>query len=85
MLAGREVCKRCGRESPVGFTVPDEVWAAATDGFASALCIFCFDELATERGIAWDRLVMFWPVSGVTAREAVHEPSHGPGTAPAVS
>jgi hypothetical protein len=83
-MTGREVCSRCDRESPVGFSVHDDVWNAVTASSTDVLCIFCFDELATEQGIAWDRLVMLWPVSGVTAREAVSESSHGANTAPDV-
>jgi len=41
---------------------------AATDGYDGVVGIFCFDAIATERGIAWDRLVILWSVSGVTAR-----------------
>lgn len=70
-LRPREVCKRCFRENPVGFTVPDEVWAAAVPETYrdKVLCIFCFDELAARRGVDWSSApIQFWPVSKVAAR-----------------
>lgn len=62
----RETCKRCWRANPLGFNVPDEVWAAAVpESFRNkVLCIMCFDEFATERGVVWDHEVVFHPVSG---------------------
>ena len=70
-LRGREVCKRCFRENAVGFLVPDEVWQAVVPKRYrnKVLCISCFDEFATRRGIDWSAgPVLFWPVSGVAAR-----------------
>ena len=62
----RETCRRCWRASPVGFYVPDAIWLAAVpDAFRTAvLCIMCFDEFATERGVVWDHVVELFPVSG---------------------
>lgn len=64
----RETCKRCWRANPLGFHVPDEVWNAAVplELRGRVLCILCFDELATERGVQWDRDVQLFPVSGIT-------------------
>ena len=64
----RETCKRCYRENPVGFALPDDVWASAVPAKyrSSVLCIFCFDELATRRNVDWSSSpVEWWPVSGV--------------------
>lgn len=68
----REVCKRCFRENPVGFRVPDEVWAAAVPERYrdKVLCIFCFDDFATRRGVDWSTgPIEFWPVSGAAAQQ----------------
>ena len=61
----REICKACWKPSPVGFSVPDEVWKLAVPPFLwnQTLCIMCFAALADELGIAWDRDIQFWPVS----------------------
>jgi len=70
----REVCKRCGRENPLGFSVPDDVWKAAvpSEYQDKVLCIMCFDELATEAGIDWSATPIQWyPVSGVAAKDDV--------------
>ncbi len=66
----REICKRCGRENPLGFTVPDEVWnkAVPPEYRNKELCILCFDEFATYAGVDWTSTpIEFWPVSGVEA------------------
>lgn len=70
MPPAREICKRCWRISPVGFEVSDGLWESIVpDGLAAqVLCLFCFDEFATERGIAWEREVRLYPVSGATHR-----------------
>ncbi len=51
----REVCKRCWRENPVGFSVPDEVWRAVVPARHThhVLCLGCFDRYATARGVDW--------------------------------
>lgn len=69
----REICKRCGRENPLGFTVPDEVWLKAVplEYRNVTLCILCFDELATYARVNWTKTpIKFWPVSGVEALES---------------
>jgi hypothetical protein len=55
----REICKRCNRESAVGFSVPDSVWFSVVpyEYSGSVLCLGCF---------AWDRDIAFFPVSLVT-------------------
>lgn len=65
----REICKRCGRESPVGFDVPDEIWEKAVPPQYRdrVLCIHCFDELATRAGVDWTDAIKFWPASGMRA------------------
>lgn len=65
-MSTRERCKDCGRYSPLGFHVPDEVWAAVAPPGMNVLCIVCFDYHATENGIDWVPHVSEWaPVSGV--------------------
>lgn len=67
-VPSREVCKCCGVESCLGFTVPDLVWEQVMGDSQDVVCITCFDHQATELGVAWEASVQFWPVSGVTAR-----------------
>jgi hypothetical protein len=65
----REVCKRCWRENPVGFSVPDDVWRAAVPGrhCQHVLCLSCFDAYATKRGVDWlQGGCEFFPVPGIT-------------------
>lgn len=59
----REICKSCGRVSPLGFTVPDEVWRAAVGDYDHVLCILCFAQRADESLIEWDKEIEFYPVS----------------------
>ena len=63
----RELCKRCWRFNPVGFSVPDEVWnRVVPEEFRNrVLCIMCFDYFATEHGVDWAQCVELYPVSGV--------------------
>lgn len=67
----REICKACGRESAVGFSVPDDVWLAAAGEFYwnKVLCIGCFAARADARRVRWDLDIHFWPVSLVTFEE----------------
>lgn len=87
----REICKRCWRINPLGFSVPDDIWQAAVpEGLRDrVLCILCFDELATGAGVDWTAgPVAFYPVSGVQHRREeagewgreskVHEIRHQP-------
>lgn len=72
MTMTRETCKRCGRENPLGFNIPDDIWKAAISPQwrDKTLCILCFDELATYAGVKWDESkIEFYPVSGITAIE----------------
>lgn len=67
-LRRREVCKRCWRENPVGFSVPNDVWRAAVPArhTNNVLCLLCFDRYATRRGVDWGLRggVEFFPVPG---------------------
>lgn len=68
-MATREICKCCGRENPLGFSVPDDVWAAATPERYrnSVLCILCFDYWATVNNVDWTVTSIEWyPVSGAS-------------------
>lgn len=64
----REICKACCRESAVGFSVPDHVWAAAVEPEMreKVLCVTCFTTRADRHLVPWDREIQFWPVSRVT-------------------
>lgn len=76
----RETCKRCWRESPVGFAVPDEVWRAAVPARhrSHVLCLLCFDRYATERGVDWlAGGCEFFPVPGIRSSCC---PAPWPGT-----
>lgn len=67
-LTTRERCQMCNHFSPVGFSVPNEVWAASVHPHwaNSPLCIMCFARGADERGVAWDQDIEFHPVSFAT-------------------
>ena len=65
----RETCKRCWRENPVGFSVPDKVWRASVPArhLQNVLCLHCFDRYATQREIDWAvQECNFYPVAGAT-------------------
>lgn len=67
----RERCKCCQRYNPVGFKVDDVVWdeVVPAEFVTSVLCIMCFDQFATEVGVAWDREgVAFYPISRIMSR-----------------
>ncbi len=51
----REACNRCGRENPVAFSIPDEIWAkvAGETWCDRVLCIVCFDQLASTANVNW--------------------------------
>jgi hypothetical protein len=61
----REICHACNRPSPVGFSVPDEAWAAAVPERlrGAPLCIGCFATFADEAGVEWAAQIQFFPVS----------------------
>jgi hypothetical protein len=48
-----EVCKRCKRRSPIGFSVPDDVWAAVVGDPGTTLCPACFDVAAQKKGVRY--------------------------------
>ncbi len=52
-----EICKRCFREHACGFQIPDNMWNTVVEERYNVLCLTCFDELATEKGIKWDHVV----------------------------
>ena len=41
-----EFCKTCGREQPIVWHVPDELWLAVTGREGGVLCPDCFDRAA---------------------------------------
>lgn len=71
--ATRETCRVCWRPNPIGFQVPDDVWAEAVHpalarqwGANLVLCIGCFAAMADERLIAWERDIELYPVSAAS-------------------
>lgn len=64
----REICRLCHEVSRVGFSVPDEIWAAGVhvSQIHEILCVRCFTRLADERGVEWDEHIEFYPVSRIT-------------------
>jgi len=70
----REICKLCYHPNPVGFDVPDDVWAAVvpSEYRNRVVCLPCFVRLADEKLIAWDTDIQFYPVSVATHRSAVN-------------
>jgi hypothetical protein len=70
-LPSGDACKRCGREDGLGFLLPDHMWdgAVPNEFHQELLCLLCFDELATERGVDWRAYpVQFCAVSGLSQR-----------------
>lgn len=53
-----EVCKRCGRDVVIGFSVADEVWSRVA-GDWTILCAPCFDERAHELRVSYTFLGLF--------------------------
>jgi hypothetical protein len=61
MIAGmipphqRQTCKACGRPDKFDFHLPHEVWAAVVppELVSRVVCLFCFDEFARQRGVAY--------------------------------
>src|SRR3990167_8343294 len=64
-IPSREVCKMCWHVNPVGFAVPDDVWASVVPASHQdkVICITCFARLGDERAIRWDRSIELFPVS----------------------
>ena len=67
-IASREICKLCYHVNAVGFSVPDETWAAVVPEHVrdKVVCLSCFARLADEKLIEWDRDIEFFPVSMAT-------------------
>lgn len=65
-----EVCKRCGRHNPVGFSVPDSTWELVVAERWALVCLACFDELAAPKLVQWENVVQLYPVSTETWRFA---------------
>ena len=74
-IATRERCGVCHRVSPVGFSVPNEVWLRAVPDYfrETILCLTCFTSFADERFISWDTDIRFYPVSFRTQLENVRQ------------
>ena len=72
MAVSREICRWCYHVNAVGFSVPDEVWAAVIPEGAqnSVVCLSCFTRLGDEKQIDWAQDIEFWPVSLVMHLEA---------------
>lgn len=71
--AAREKCRACWKVSAVGFVVPDDVWKMSVPDelLTDVLCLSCFCAFADERGVQWDESIEFFPVSRITAIEAL--------------
>ena len=52
-----QTCKVCGRRDKFDFTVPDEVWRSVVgpEFEHRVVCLSCFDDLATERGVDYSQ------------------------------
>lgn len=64
----REICSLCHEVSRVGFSVPNEIWKLAVhiSQINNIICLRCFTRLADERGVQWDNIIGFFPVSQVS-------------------
>lgn len=69
----RERCASCQHIRGLGFSVPDDVWAAVVHPqfFESILCLPCFAERGDARLVNWTEGLQVWAVSLVT--HLVHE------------
>ena len=52
-----QTCKVCGRRDKFDFTVPDGLWKAVVgpEFDNRVVCLPCFDDLASERGIDYSQ------------------------------
>ena len=73
-----EVCKRCFRANCIGFSVPDEVWAAVVRSRWTLLCPLCFDEEAKKGGVPYEFTALY-PVTWSTWADT--KPAEGQTTA----
>ena len=75
MSASREICKLCYHVNAVGFSVPDDVWAAVVPEHVrdNVVCLACFTRLGDEKLIAWDQEIELWPVSMATHARGLGE------------
>lgn len=50
-----QTCKICGRRDKFDFSVPDEIWEqiVPSEMASRVICLFCFDDLAVEKGISY--------------------------------
>ncbi len=69
----RERCICCEQDSPVGFTVPDEVWLAVAGQREGVYCLMCFAARADALNVEWAERIQFWPVSAVWVNEIPDE------------
>lgn len=55
MNGHQQTCKACGKRDKFNFLVPDEIWQAALPAHLHnrVVCLACFDNFATERGVAY--------------------------------
>ena len=51
----QQTCKVCGEPDKFDFHVPDDVWAAIVPPpyVNRVVCLYCFDEFALDRGVAY--------------------------------
>lgn len=67
-----QTCKSCGRRDNFNFHVPDDLWRLVVPEHLSGLvvCLSCFDEFATEKGIDYSpHLRVLYFVGGRVAIE----------------
>lgn len=71
----RETCCVCGKISPIGFHVPDEVWTEVVhpSNICGVHCLGCFIARADDKLIDWDQDIKFFPVSMRTHIEGCYE------------
>jgi hypothetical protein len=52
----QQKCKVCGRVDKFNYNVPDEVWRAIipTSFHNKVVCLCCFDDFASEKGISYN-------------------------------
>jgi hypothetical protein len=69
----RETCKRCWRENPVGFSLPDEVWRACVPA-RHLTNVLCLNFFAITR-LGWSvEGCEFYPVPGATTCSSPRPP-----------
>jgi len=67
----REICKKCGQENPIGFSLPDKIWKQVVSICCQkdVICIYCFIKMADILLVEWDKDIKFYPISSFNIKK----------------